>query len=224
MGCCFHAFQSGPVRVQVLGLPTDPEPWLALLEPLASADRRRRAARFRFRADALRCLAAEGLLRHALHEVHGLDPANLVFQLGANGKPGLASHPGIHFNLSHSGGWVLCALDGHPVGIDVEEEGTRTHLPAEGIMAPEELHCYRSLGPLEARAYFFRLWTLKESLLKALGTGFSLDPREVRLQGEADGITAIQAQEPLAGWVLAELPMPGGIRAALCSRALVSSD
>ena len=213
-----QAFQAGPVRVLALGLPADPEPWLAALTPHASEARRQRAARFHFRIDALRCLAAEALLRQGLQERWGLDLEALELRAGRTGKPRVANQPAIHFNLSHSGSWVLCALHDRPVGIDVEAVRDAEDLPAAMVMAPEELHHWGSLAAPEAQAFFFRLWTLKESLLKALGTGLSLDPRAVRLRFQGSGVAATLRDHPLPGWKLVELDMPEGVKAALCYR------
>ena len=210
-----HAFQAGPVRIQALTLPADPGPWLAALEPHASDARRQRAARFHRPDDALRCLAAEALLAQAL-QAHGLDLRQLTLRTGPHGKPRLAGQPRLHFNLSHAGPWLLCALHDRPVGIDVEEERLQAPLPAELIMTPEELRHHGTLAPGAARAHFFRLWTLKESLLKALGTGLSVDPRTIGLAFSPAGVTPLQGRLRLAAWPLAELPMPEGVRAALC--------
>ena len=213
---CLRGFPAGPAAVQALVLPPDPEPWIALLAPAASDDRRARAARFRFRADALRCLAAEALLRHALAERHGLPAAAIALETSPEGKPRLAGLPGIHFNLSHSGAWVLCAVHDGPVGVDVEEVRPRDPLTAGSVMTPEELRRFRSLPAPAATAYFYRLWTLKESLLKAMGTGLGLDPRGIRLDFRGLGITAAHATVPGARWRLLELPLPDDARAAIC--------
>ena len=213
-----HTFQAGPVQVFALLLPPDPAPWIAQLQPLATPSRRERAARFHFPADTLRCLAAEALLRHALQEVHGLDANTLALQTGPHGKPSLADHPAIHFNLSHSGSCVLCALHDQPLGIDVEAENPRHVLPAQSILSPEEFRQYGALPPEAARTFFFRYWTLKESLLKALGTGLSLNPAALALTFHPAPITASHAGTPLAGWFLQELPMPEGLKASLCHR------
>lgn len=194
----------------------DPEPWLARLGPKASENRQARAARFHFRMDALRCLAAEALLRHALGRQHQVPAAQCRLATGAEGKPYLLDHPDLHFNLSHSGPWVLCALHGAPVGIDVEAVPDQDLLPAPSILAPEELQLLAHLAPRDARDFFYRVWTLKESLLKALGTGLSLDPGTIALHFEADDIKATHPSRALAKLHLLELPMPEGAKAALC--------
>ena len=215
-GPCLHEFQVGPARVFLLGLPSDPEPWLALLHPDASPDRQRRADRFRFPLDALHCLAGEALLRHALAKRPGWDGAALSFTFGPEGKPSLLGHPGLHFNLSHSGPWVLCALHHEPVGIDVEASRVWNPLPAASAMTPEELQHLATLAPAEASAFFYRIWTLKESLLKAIGTGLSLDPRGIRLHFKGTAITATHGERPMGHLRLRTLPMPEGASAAIC--------
>jgi len=191
-----------------------------MLEPFASGARRERAARFHFPADALRCLAAEALLGHALHEAHGLDIGTLACRAGGNGKPRFQNLPAVHFNLTHSGRWVMCALHNRPIGIDVEEEKTGAALPAENIMCHEEYRYFQSLALPAAREFFYRLWTLKESFVKALGTGLRLDPRELRIHFEDPIITAGIGSRRLPRWPLRELAMPAGAKASLCCRSV----
>jgi 4'-phosphopantetheinyl transferase len=47
------------------------------------------------------------------------------------GKPYLKEYPNFNFNISHSGEYVLCAVDDKSIGIDVEEEGK--HIDYEEI-------------------------------------------------------------------------------------------
>ena len=213
---CLHALAAGPVPVYLLGLPAAPDPWLELLAAAASRERRDRAGRLRFPMDALRCLAAEALLRHALGELHGLPARAVTPAAEPGGKPRLPEWPGIHFNLSHSGSWVACAVHHGPVGIDVEAVRTRDPLPADRVMAPAELLRYSRMPAPAARDFFYRLWTLKESLLKAMGTGLNLDPRRIALDFDGPDPTGTLDGTPLAPWRLTELPMPGAAKAALC--------
>jgi hypothetical protein len=80
----------------------------------ASATRRERAAGYRRREDAVRCVVAEALLRYACG---GALPA---VQADSMGKPRFPDRPELCFNLSHGGRWVVLAWSGTEVGIDVE--------------------------------------------------------------------------------------------------------
>jgi 4'-phosphopantetheinyl transferase len=166
--------------------------------------------------DSLRCLASEALLRHAAKEVLDLDPEGLATAQGAYGKPAFVDHPHLHFNLSHSGQWILCSLHDGPVGVDVEQESSRGHRAEEAFMSEEELHRHQQLPGEERLADFFRLWTLKESLLKAAGTGLSHDPRSITIGQDALPLAGAPPAPPGKSWVLEPLPMPPGAWAALC--------
>lgn len=77
----------------------------------------------------------------------------------------------IHFSLSHSGSAVCCAvaLD-CPLGLDLELRRRRKYAEiAEACFAPVEIEQLTALPSGERAAEFYRLWTLKESLLKAKG-------------------------------------------------------
>jgi 4'-phosphopantetheinyl transferase len=79
-----------------------------------------------------------------------------------------------HFNISHSGDWVVCAVDNLPVGIDVEKIHD-VDLNLSARFFSEEEHKYLlSLEISKRRNSFFELWTLKESYIKADGRGLSI--------------------------------------------------
>ena len=161
------------------------EPNYPLLYATATPERRQRADRYRRKEDALRSLAAGALLRYALG---GLD---YTVEKGPSGKPYIKENNRFHYNLSHSGNWVVIAFGDSVVGIDVEricmDEGKESI--ARRCFTPEEQTYIFSDKALEAQR-FFQVWTGKESYLKYLGTGlkksmtsfgiFSLEP-EVRL-------------------------------------------
>lgn len=99
-------------------------------------------------------------------------------QKGPHGKPFLASHPDIHFNISHCDGLILCGFDPSPLGVDAEP--IREFRPAilRRILSPEEKQFFAQFdGDEEARQnWFARIWTLKESYIKQLGCGFFMEP------------------------------------------------
>lgn len=146
--------------------PAGDEALLALLPP----ERREKLLRLKRPEDRRRSFGAWLLLRAALEEL-GAEPGPLA--VGPQGKPFFPDRPDLHFNLSHSGETVLCALSPSPVGCDVEILGPARPELAERFFHPSERRWLSALPPSEYDEAFFRLWTLKESYLKATGLGLS---------------------------------------------------
>ena len=84
----------------------------------------------------------------------------------------------VSFNVSHSGnhGLIALAAEGR-LGIDVEEPVDKRNLDGliEMVMGPDERAQLDSLRGIDRLRLFYRIWTCKEALIKALGTGFSTD-------------------------------------------------
>lgn len=146
-----------------------------------SPDERERHGRLRRPAERDRFAAARSGLRRSLAAYLGRDPAALVFVETGTGKPELAD-ASLRFNLSHAGDCaVLAVTAGRPVGVDIEDAAPEPDLAgvAQTIMAASEFEAWSAL-PLAARpAAFLRAWTRKEAVVKALGTGLHVDPRQV---------------------------------------------
>jgi phosphopantetheinyl transferase len=88
------------------------------------------------------------------------------------GKPYFPKAPGVQFNWSHSGPYVLCACSAKPVGADIERVRPRKDsLPAYAL-TERELAEYRRLGA--DWPAFFALWTRKEAWCKYTGEGLSV--------------------------------------------------
>lgn len=117
--------------------------------------------------DAVPHIAARALLALAWRRTRSgpLPPVRRT----RNGKPYFRA-PAPFFSLSHSGGLVLCALGGQPVGVDAEalRPVSRDLL---AFLRPEELAHLRALAEPRRTAAFYGLWTRKESLVKMTGAG-----------------------------------------------------
>ena len=96
-------------------------------------------------------------------------------------KPFLKNNYELHFNISHSGVWVMFAFSSRPCGIDVERidpDFDFKELMGLVFHPAEIAHVLCSNTP---RFEFFRLWTGKESLLKAMGLGLVDNLAEVNM-------------------------------------------
>jgi len=151
----------------------------ALFEVL-SADEAERMMRFKFEADQNRYLAGRGGLRLLLGACLDCPASQLEFACTKFGKPSL-QNPGSFsgdFSVSHSHERILIAISpsvGH-VGVDVEQHRSRIDWLelADRFFSEDETIHIRSL-PKEAGFHeFFKTWTLKESLIKAMGGGLSI--------------------------------------------------
>ena len=90
---------------------------------------------------------------------------------GQYGKPFAPGYPA--FNISHSGGWCILSKGDCEIGADIEKTDENNLTAAPIVYTPREL-AWMKEDPLDR---FYQLWTWKESLIKALGTGMSLEPK-----------------------------------------------
>ena len=127
---------------------------------------------------------ARDLLALAAKEVWGLSSLPEIARL-EHGKPYFPEREDLHFNLSHSGDLALCALDGAPVGVDVQiVKEWRPRLP-ERVCSPAELvWLERQSEPWPA---FTLLWTLKEARAKQSGLGLTTSIPGIRVPLPAGG-------------------------------------
>lgn len=160
---------------------------------------RERAARFVFPRDRSRYEAAHGALRHLLARSAGRSPDAVQLTSGAFGKPSMATHEGIEFNLSHSQDAALIAIGRAPLGVDIEVlrplDDWRSLAAAHFTRAEQAVIASR---PAEAQSIeFLRCWTRKEACLKALGLGLSLDTRavDVRLDQPDSSSARVETRE-----------------------------
>jgi 4'-phosphopantetheinyl transferase len=161
------------------------EPYPAILALLDDAEQARHL-RLRRPEDRARHATAHALLRLVLGRLLDRRPAQLRFertcpQCGEpHGKPRVIGD-GPEFSLTHSGGIVGVAVAEVPVGVDVEDIAGYRSDPAleEETLAPEERKALHEVGIAERPATFLQLWTRKEAVLKATGTGLAVPLRDV---------------------------------------------
>lgn len=93
-----------------------------------------------------------------------------------NGKPYLEGQK--HFNISHSGDFVLCAVSDCEIGADIEKIERMRENTFKRIFSPTEKMHYENEHK-GSKDYLCKVWTRKESILKMTGEGLRHDLREI---------------------------------------------
>jgi 4'-phosphopantetheinyl transferase len=209
-----------PAKIEILTLRVSKEN-VAAWSRLLTAEEIARADRFRQTEDRLRCILGRGLLRQALGRALDLAPEVVSFGVNAHGKPTLADPSEIAFNLAHSGDYVMAAVGrARAVGVDVERHRPDLDALAVGrqVFTAGELAVIAAAPPEQRHDLFFRQWTFKEAVVKAVGIGLSLDLKrfEVVFSGEPRLVShGVEELGDPADWRLTTLPVDPGYSAAL---------
>ncbi|WDH81045.1 4'-phosphopantetheinyl transferase family protein [Paenibacillus urinalis] len=183
-------------------------------------EQQKKIRRFRRFPDQLRSLCGELLIQSYAVEHWKLPPNKLDRQTNHFGKPEFVHYPTHHYNISHSGAWVVAAFDRHPVGIDIEELNDVDLTLADRFFTSNEAELVHSQADLEQKQMFYTLWTLKESYVKAKGAGLSipLDSFEFGIthQGEVTFSSTNEGNEE--AWSFRSYAIDPDYSLAVCSR------
>lgn len=157
---------------------------------LLSLDEKSRASKFVCPAAMRQFVICRVFLRVLLASKLNCKMAEINFELGPYGRPHATlrgEKVSVSFNVSHSGahGVVALAQVGE-VGVDIEEVRPQPDWLsiATSAFAAEEVQHLRCQEPSKQIATFYRIWSLKEAVMKALGKGFYLNPRSFCLPPE----------------------------------------
>lgn len=117
--------------------------------------------------------AGQFLLRRVLGE-EAYEKAE--FAKNEHGKPYIKGHLK-HYNISHSGQFVVLVTANSEVGVDVQEKKSlRMDAIARRFFAKEEWQAYAEAnGEEEREKLFFHIWCRKEAYGKYLGTGLNTE-------------------------------------------------
>ena len=161
--------------------------------PIVSENRQNKISKYRFDKDKKLSCGAYLLLKKQLNELNITNP---IFKTGKYGKAYISNYPNIHFNLSHSGKYVACAISDTPIGVDIEYNDPQIDLniAKHYFFNSEYKRIIKSENPSDE---FFNYWVLKESYMKYTGQGFHLkldsfeiirENNEIKLKNDKNNI------------------------------------
>lgn len=116
------------------------------------------------------------LLDKALKK-HDLSERDMKYTFNAYGKPYFANAEDLHFSISHSGEYAMVVLSDKEIGCDIQQIKDINLSIADRFFTAEERKY------VKCTENFFRIWTLKESFIKAIGKGLALPLNSVSIKG-----------------------------------------
>ncbi len=206
---------------------SDCEPFIHLYTPHLTQNEIDRANQFHFQKDRLRYLITRIFVRWVLTEYEPkVRPKDWLFTTNQYGRPeimpGFIETP-LTFNITHSGNIIALAITSHrAIGVDTEAVRDIPNFMdlAKSHFTQSEFKSI-SLQPLHLQSKrFFEIWTLKESYIKALGTGLSTDLRSIEFEFTENNLIGFSC--PCNQYVFWQFEIEGRYVGALCCQSIES--
>jgi 4'-phosphopantetheinyl transferase len=148
-----------------------------VLSDIVSTEETARAAGFKKTRDAQNYLLRKGMVRAILGPYIRKEPREVRFVHGESGKPDLypaGEVQDIRFSLSHTDEMVCLGISRKSrIGLDIVKRDSLYPFSATAqyLFTRGELQWMTRTSSHEQHIRFFRIWSLKEALLKAMGGG-----------------------------------------------------
>lgn len=143
---------------------------------------------------SLNYMACKGKLREVLSTNLGMPPEDISFLYNEYGKPFIQGTP-LHFNCSHSfNAFAICISSDYDIGIDIEHTNLNRNINrlVSKVLSQKEMKLFEKLKTAQEKSlFFYKLWTLKESITKENGTG---------IIASLNSISPIEVSESLYSW------------------------
>jgi len=185
---------------------------------LIDSEKKCKVEKFINKKDKIRTLIGEILIRTIIIENLKIDNRHIRFNKNQYGKPYLKEYPNFNFNLSHSGDYVLCAIDDKPIGVDIEEIKHMAFKEiAKNFFTTKEFQYIVMEDSKFQLDRFYEIWTLKESYIKCCGQGLTMPLKSFSIEiDQYENIKIISSNEN-RGHTFKLFDIELGYKVAVCS-------
>lgn len=161
---------------------------------LLSKDEQLHANEFYHIKDRNRYIIARALMRELVANYNSIKtPKDIIFEYTDYGKPYLPKkyivNDIVSFNIAHSVDTIVYAFSKNTdVGIDIEFINKNFNVSdiVEYCCTEEERSNLLKLFNYSKYDYFYKLWAIKESFIKAIGKGLSYDLKRINVTLDQD--------------------------------------
>jgi 4'-phosphopantetheinyl transferase len=173
-----------------------------------------RADQFKSEDSRLLFITSRALLRQFLSSYTSIQPNTIRINTTPSGKPFINSE--LKFNLSHSGNMIVYSFClNSEIGIDTEEiNPSIDHLDIGKHVFTEAELCYlrKAADQEQLNDRFFRIWTRKEAVVKAEGTGLLPELKTIDVLND---LVSKSSLTPGIHWRLTDIDISSGFKTAL---------
>ncbi|MEB7040090.1 4'-phosphopantetheinyl transferase family protein [Staphylococcus gallinarum] len=133
---------------------------------------------FKVPSRKLEFLVGRLIIKYFISLFFSVKPQDITISYNNYGKPYYNS---FYFNLSHSKGIIVISFSFfNPIGVDVECLDNAYNAFTESIYTEnEKIMLNYNFFKINKELEFIYTWTLKEALVKSLGTGFIIPPNKL---------------------------------------------
>ena len=157
-----------------------------------------------YRGKKMEHMIGEKLLETGLKKEYGRDLKFEPRSRGEHGKPFFTLQPKIHYNISHSGKYVVCVFAGEEVGIDIQFHKEVNYERMLERMVPGNM-IREILEADDLVRAFYTQWVLREAYIKWTGEGLSRDLRTIPM--DSGFSLMLEMEEGYSGAVWSQDPM-----------------
>jgi 4'-phosphopantetheinyl transferase len=174
-----------------------------------------------------RYIVVHARLRVFLAQALNEQPEKISIKKAEQGKPYLADHPELAFNLSHSSNAMVIAIGWNcQLGVDMEYLKPRNSLAGlvDKCFAEEENVYWSALPDTQKLTEFYRFWTRKEAFVKATGRGIALGLNHCVINPESPEIFLRVPADygPASIWSVHDLDLGQGVCGALVTDKVIA--
>lgn len=146
-------------------------------------------------------IICRGSLRECLSKYLFVSPQHIKFSYTPYDKPEIdfpKTEKLISFNVSHSKDFFVIAISSAvTVGVDIEycDQNMNVLEIAPEVFTQNEIAKLSTTAENQHIFEFFKIWTIKEAFIKALGYGFSFDPKGIEIQEDTNTFITIPSTQ-----------------------------
>lgn len=160
------------------------------------------------------CLFSELFINYLLGKYYNIPFKSIHYDINEYWKPFLVWYSNIHFNISHSWDYIVCALDNLPVWIDVEKIWKPNDDVAKMFYSKEEYAEYIWMNWNDKQRFFYKIWTWKEAYIKCLWKWMSISMTSFTISCN-DNLMSIK------DYIIKTVEVDNGYMCVVCSKKII---